>query len=106
MLPGCTAAGLVMLFASMMAATGTPWRREMLSSVSPGATMIGVPPSQVPGGGGGGDADASDPVISAVARLVGAHAAAAAGGAIAVGAGKVRHRSALDAGCRAAGPSR
>ena len=53
-----------MLFASMMAATGTPWRREMLSSVSPRATMIGLPPSQVQVGGG--DAGVSDPVVSAL----------------------------------------
>ena len=40
-------AGLVMLLACMMAETGTPCWREIISSVSPGATVIGVPPSQV-----------------------------------------------------------
>jgi len=47
-------AGLVMLLACMMAETGTPCWREIISSVSPGATVIGVPPSQVKRGGGGG----------------------------------------------------
>src|SRR5258708_40211602 len=46
-------AGLVMLFACMMAETGTPCWREIISSVSPGATVMGVPPSQVQAGGGG-----------------------------------------------------
>ena len=55
-------AGLVMLLACMMAETGTPCWREIISSVSPGATVIGVPPSQVQVGGGG--AAASDPVTS------------------------------------------
>ena len=47
----------------MIAATGTPWRCAMLSTVSPGATVIGVPPSQVQVGGGGAAA-CSEPVIS------------------------------------------
>src|SRR5208282_5601755 len=55
-------AGLVMLFACMMAATGTPCCRAIISSVSLGATVIGVPPSQVQVGGGG--AAGSEPVIS------------------------------------------
>src|SRR5271156_832678 len=52
--PGRTIAGLVMLLASMTAETGTPWRCAIISSVSPGATVTGVPPSQVQTGGGGG----------------------------------------------------
>ena len=31
----------------MMMATGTPWRRAMPSTVSPGATVMAVPPSQL-----------------------------------------------------------
>ena len=54
--------GLVMLLACMMAETGTPCWREIISSVSPGATVIGVPPSQVQAGGGG--AAGTEPVIS------------------------------------------
>ena len=60
--PGRTVAGFVMLFASMMAATGTPYRRESVSSVSPGETTIGVPPSQVKAGGRG--AAETEPVTS------------------------------------------
>src|SRR5580698_876485 len=60
--PGCTMAGLVMLLACMMAETGTPCWREIMSKVSPGAIVIGVPPSQVQAGGGG--AAGTEPVIS------------------------------------------
>jgi hypothetical protein len=55
-------AGLVMLLAVMMAETGTLCRRETISKVSPGATTIGVPPSQVQLGGGG--AFGTEPVTS------------------------------------------
>src|SRR5216684_3824862 len=63
--PGWIAPGGVRLLACMMAEAGTPWRREMLSTVSPGATVTGVPPSQVqwPLGAGLGAA-ATDPVTS------------------------------------------
>jgi len=44
------------------AATGTPYFLEIVSSVSPGATVTGVPPSQVKAGGGG--AAGSEPVTS------------------------------------------
>jgi len=49
----------------MIADAGTPWRREMLSTVSPAATVTGVPPSQVqwPLGAGLGAAT-TDPVTS------------------------------------------
>src|ERR1700686_3849725 len=43
-MPGWTIAGLERLLASMIAASGTPCRREIISSVSPGATVIDVPP--------------------------------------------------------------
>jgi hypothetical protein len=64
----------------MMTAGGTPWRRAMLSTVSPGATVMAVPPSQLhwPDDVGlrtteGGAA--TDPVISGPgARLYGAGA--------------------------------
>src|SRR6516165_5217857 len=41
------AAGLLMLLACMMAATGTPCSRATISRVWPGRSVIGVPPSQV-----------------------------------------------------------
>ena len=47
-------AGLVMLLACMMRRAGTPCRRAIVSRVSPGSTVTGVPPSQVQAGGGGG----------------------------------------------------
>src|SRR6516165_10495500 len=40
-------AGAVMLFACMMTDAGTPWRRAMVSMVSPAATVTAVPPSQL-----------------------------------------------------------
>src|SRR6516165_502534 len=40
-------AGAVMLLACMMTDAGTPWRRAMVSMVSPAATVIAVPPSQL-----------------------------------------------------------
>src|SRR6266480_5689633 len=40
-------AGGWMLLAWMMADAGTPWRRAMASMVSPGPTLIALPPSQV-----------------------------------------------------------
>ena len=52
-----------MLLASMMAATGTPYRRDSVSRFSPGATVIGVPPSHVQTGGGGA-AGGKEPVTS------------------------------------------
>src|SRR5712691_4235315 len=63
--PGWIAPGGVRLLACMMAVAGTPWRREMLSTVSPGATVIGAPPSQLqwPVGAGLGVAP-TDPVTS------------------------------------------
>ena len=36
-----------MLLACMMTDAGTPWRREMVSTVSPAVTVIAVPPSQL-----------------------------------------------------------
>src|SRR4029453_8864121 len=36
-----------MLLACMMTDAGTPWRREMVSMVSPAVTVIAVPPSQL-----------------------------------------------------------
>ena len=36
----------------MIADAGTPWRREMVSMVSPCATMMAVPPSQLQAGAG------------------------------------------------------
>src|SRR5260221_5323412 len=36
-----------MLLACMMTDAGTPWRRAMVSTVSPAATVIAVPPSQL-----------------------------------------------------------
>ena len=36
-----------MLLACMMTDAGTPWRRAMVSMVSPDATVIAVPPSQL-----------------------------------------------------------
>src|SRR6516165_7724232 len=60
--PGRTPVGLVMLLASIMAETGTPYRCESVSTVSPCATTIGVPPSQVNAGGGG--TGGSEPVTS------------------------------------------
>src|SRR6202012_6249846 len=51
--PGCTAAGVGMPFASISAETGTPWARAIVSRVSPGPTVMGVPPSQVQTGCGG-----------------------------------------------------
>ena len=49
----------------MIADAGTPWRREMLSMVSPGATVTGVPPSQLQWPVGAGLGAATDPVTSA-----------------------------------------
>src|SRR6516164_1572832 len=40
-------AGAVMLLACMMTDAGTPWRRAMVSMLSPAATVIAVPPSQL-----------------------------------------------------------
>src|SRR6516164_3267336 len=40
-------AGAVMLLACMMTDAGTPWRRAMVSMVSPAATVTAVPPSQL-----------------------------------------------------------
>src|SRR5580658_10517151 len=51
-----------MPFACMIAETGTLCCREIVSRVSPGPTVMGVPPSQVQVGGGG--AAGSDPVTS------------------------------------------
>src|SRR5882757_7058385 len=65
-------AGEVMLFACMIAETGTPWRCAMLSMLSPGATVTAVPPSQLQfdaAGFGGGAA--TDPVTSGVAGAAG-----------------------------------
>src|SRR6516165_1465916 len=45
--PGWTSAGGVRLLAFMMAGAGTPYRRAMVSMVSPGPTVTGVPPSQL-----------------------------------------------------------
>src|ERR1700730_16649219 len=45
--PAWIALGEASLLASMMIATGTPWRRAMLLTVSPGATVMAVPPSQL-----------------------------------------------------------
>src|ERR1700686_5053950 len=45
--PTWIALGEERLLASRMIATGTPWRRAMLSMVSPGATVTGMPPSQL-----------------------------------------------------------
>src|SRR5262245_33370404 len=36
-----------MLLACMMTDAGTPWRREIVSTVSPAVTVIAVPPSQL-----------------------------------------------------------
>src|SRR5262249_61438485 len=36
-----------MLLACMMTDAGTPWRREMVSMVSPAVTVTAVPPSQL-----------------------------------------------------------
>ena len=83
-----------MLLASMMAATGTPYRRESISRVSPGAKTTGVPPSQVQTGAGGAFAKRTGDI--AAGGLVGAHAAAAARCPLAV-AGKVRQRSTVHA---------
>src|SRR5579871_917955 len=63
--PGRTAAALVRLLAERMAATGTPCLREIVSSVSPRATTIGLPPSQVHCGGGGAGGG-TEPVMSAL----------------------------------------
>src|SRR5262249_14064645 len=43
--PG-TRAGELMLFACMIAPDGTPYLRDKVSTVSPGATTTAVPPSQ------------------------------------------------------------
>src|SRR5262249_50427093 len=43
--PGLIEAGLVMPFACMIAAAGTPYLRDSVSMVSPEPTMIGFPPS-------------------------------------------------------------
>src|ERR1700724_2803832 len=45
--PAWIALGDARWLASMMAAAGTPWRRAMPSTVSPGATVMAVPPSQL-----------------------------------------------------------
>jgi hypothetical protein len=52
----------------MMTATGTPYRRESVASVSPGATVIGIPPSELQAERAGGAAvTGSELPISAVA---------------------------------------
>jgi hypothetical protein len=58
-----------MLLACMIAATGTPWRREIVSMFSPCATTMAVPPSQLQfccgaGARGGGAAGGTEPVYS------------------------------------------
>src|ERR1700686_1545985 len=45
--PVWIALGEASLLASVMTATGTPWRCAMLSTGSPGATVMAVPPSQL-----------------------------------------------------------
>jgi|SRR6516162_9264041 hypothetical protein len=56
-----------MLLACMMTDAGTPWRRAMVSMVSPDATVIAVPPSQLqlPDAAG---LRTTDPVTSEAAR--------------------------------------
>src|SRR5580704_12678611 len=44
--PGCSDDTEVSPFACMIAADGTPYRRDSVSTVSPGATVTAVPPSQ------------------------------------------------------------
>src|SRR5579863_7011010 len=70
--PACTSAGLLMLLACIMAATGTPYRRDSVSSVSCERSVTGVPPSQLQdGGGGGAAAGGSEPVTSELAGTEG-----------------------------------
>jgi hypothetical protein len=67
-----------MLLACMIAEAGTPWRRAMVSTVSPGATVTGVPPSQVQFETGAGlGAGATDPVTSGLTGALGRVGAAA-----------------------------
>jgi len=54
-----------MLFAWRIAEVGTWWRREIISIVSPCATMMAVPPSQLqPGAGDGRGVVVTEPVYS------------------------------------------
>src|SRR5579863_4657435 len=68
--PACTSAGLLMLLDCMMTATGTPYRRDSVSSVSPARSVMGVPPSQLQEGGGSA-AGGSEPVTSELAGTEG-----------------------------------
>src|SRR5258706_14305082 len=73
------AVGAAILLACMMAEAGTPWRRAMVSTVSPGATVTGVPPSQVQfetGAGLSAGAGATDPVTSGLTGALGRDGAA------------------------------
>src|SRR5262245_32272445 len=62
--PGWMVPAGLRLLACTMAEAGTPWRREMLSTVSPGATVTGVPPSRLQWPPAPGLAAATDPVTS------------------------------------------